>query len=184
MLPHAPSKDELVMLKSEINNHIENLKRREKFSKDYLATFLNFINQFDKSHDDVKPLIEKLQAAIKASRNGTVKLAIGQKTIEIYPKKELKARINWVTHAQGRKPYPSCEDKNYFRNERNPDRFDREGLYSISTEYKWALTWDLKPITVGILIPKDIDPTKDMPVHVKWHGGGFVSFTQNQSELC
>jgi hypothetical protein len=88
-------------------------------------------------------------------------------TIRDVHEKDLEPLFNWIR--QG----PQI-DPDHFINTGKKNRFAVSGFKKYVTEYKRTATWDWQPIEVGILVPAERDLNKELAVHVKWHGGGFV----------
>lgn len=66
-------------------------------------------------------------------------------------------------------------DSSSYYNTINRNRFTKLGFRTHEVVYKRTRTWDWQAITAGILVPESLDMSKEVGVHVKWHGGAFVS---------
>jgi len=147
-----PNTGDLADLDHAIELYCNKIRDTQKLERKDVDDMNRILETFAENYP--KETSDRFQTAIKGFRDNAVK--------------ELRDLSNYL-------PGPRLDSVNTSKD----GRFETLGFRPCTAIYKHTNTWDWHPIQVGILVPKNLDREKDIAIHVKWHGGAFVSVTLN-----
>ena len=149
-----PTEEEVVLLRDAVDAYIAKLETGQKLPECHITDLVAKFNRYGLS--SIPEIINYFDEEIARIRK---------------PHEDaLDLLINWLRPETN---CPSYINPRYFISDRNQNRFKDFNVHP--TVYKRTKTWDWQPITVGVFVPKKITKSEPVPIHVQWHGGGFVS---------
>ncbi|KAF2635701.1 alpha/beta-hydrolase [Massarina eburnea CBS 473.64] len=154
MSRRRPSNTDILELTRATDSYIAKLQSRQRLSEIHIDNLVALYNRYGLSN--IPEIIEYLDAQIAKIRK---------------PHEDaLDLCINWLRPESDPNSFINID---HFVSDKNRGRFKDFNVHTLV--YKRTRTWDWQPITVGVLVPKGVDKTKPVPVHVQWHGGGFIT---------